>query len=60
VTAITDLYRAQKAMGMNIHQSPQRRDAQLDREQFADKGRDILLNGYIEDEFEAVCRELWA
>ncbi|KAF2178632.1 hypothetical protein K469DRAFT_331606 [Zopfia rhizophila CBS 207.26] len=72
VTALTDLYRAQKAMGMNSHQSPrednvreylrslQRRDAQLDREQFADKGRDTLLDGYTEDEFEGVCRELWA
>ncbi|OCK73784.1 hypothetical protein K432DRAFT_387196 [Lepidopterella palustris CBS 459.81] len=25
----------------------------LDREQFADKGRDTLLNGYIEEEFES-------
>jgi uncharacterized protein YciI len=72
VTALTDLYRAQKAMGMNNHPSPrednvreyiralQRRDAQRDREQFADKGRDTLLDGYTQQQFEAVCRELWA
>ena len=71
VTAITDLYRAQRAMGMNSHQSPrednvreylktlQRRDAQREKEQFADKGRDTLLDGYNDNEFEAVCRELW-
>jgi len=70
VTAVTDLYQTQKAMGMNSHQSPrkesvkeyikslQRRDAQLNREQFVDKGRDTLLDGYTEDEFKAVCREL--
>jgi hypothetical protein len=56
---------------MNIHPSPrednvrdylkslQRQDAQRDREQFADKSRDTLLDGYTEDEFESVCRELW-
>jgi hypothetical protein len=56
---------------MNNHPSPrednvreylkslQRRDTQRDREQFADKGRDTLLDGYTEDEFETVCRELW-
>lgn len=72
VTALTDLYRVQKAMGMNSHQSPrednvreylkslQRKDAQREKEQFADKGRDTLLDGYTEDEFESVCRELWA
>lgn len=38
----------------------QRRDAQREKEQFADKGRDTLLDGYTEDEFESVCRELWA
>jgi hypothetical protein len=70
-TAITDLYQEQKALGMNSHPSPrehnvkeylkslQRRDAQQDREQFADKGRDTLLDGYTEDEFEAVCSALW-
>ncbi|XP_044715240.1 centromere DNA-binding protein complex CBF3 subunit [Hirsutella rhossiliensis] len=58
VTAITDLYRTQKALGMNTHPSPrednvreylkslQRRDAQRDRENYADKGRDTLLDGY--------------
>ena len=67
VTALTDLYRAQKALGMNNHPTPrednvreylkslQRKDAQRDREQFADKSRDTLLDGYNEDEFEKVC-----
>ena len=69
---MTDLYREQKAMGMNSHLTPrednvreylktlQRRDAQREKEQFADKGRDTLLDSYIEDEFERVCHELWA
>jgi hypothetical protein len=72
VTALTDLFRAQKAMGMNSHASPrednvreylralQRRDAKRDREHFADKGRDTLLDGYTQEQFHAVCRELWA
>jgi hypothetical protein len=72
ITAVTDLYREQKAMGMNSHPTPrednvreylkslQRRDAQREKEQFADKGRDTLLDGYTEDEFEQVCHELWA
>jgi hypothetical protein len=72
VSAITNLYREQKAMGMNSHSSPrvdsvreylkslQQRDAQREKEQFADKGRDTLLDGYTEDEFEWVCHELWA
>jgi hypothetical protein len=72
VTAVTDLYRSQKALGMNIHPSPreanvkeylrslQRRDAQEDKTNYADKGRDTLLDGYTEQEFERVCHELWA
>ena len=72
ITAVTDLYREQKAMGMNSHPTPrednvreylkslQRRDTQREKEQFADKGRDTLLDGYTEDEFERVCHELWA
>ena len=72
ITAITDLYRAQKALGMNVHPSPrednvrdylkslQRRDAQQDKANYADKGRDTLLDGYTEQEFERVCYELWA
>jgi hypothetical protein len=70
VTALADLYREQKALDMNSHPSPcedsvreylkflQRRDAQHDHEQFADKGRDTLLNEYNEEEFEQVCHEL--
>jgi hypothetical protein len=72
VTAITDFYREQKAMGMNSHLTPrednvreylkslQRRDAQCEKDQFADKGWDTLLDGYTEEEFEQVCHELWA
>ena len=68
ITALTDLYRAQKAMGVNSHQSPrednvkilERRDAQREKEQFADKGRDTLLDGYTEDKFKNICRQLWA
>jgi hypothetical protein len=56
---------------MNSHPTPrednvreyvrslQRRDAQKNREQYADKGRDTLLDGYTEEEFERVCHELW-
>ena len=63
ITALTDLYRIQKAIKINSHPSPredsvreylktlQRRDAQRKKEQFANKGRDTLLNGYTEDEF---------
>ena len=70
VSAITDLYREQKALGMNSHPTPredsvreylkslQRRDAKREKEQFADKGRDTLLDGYTEDEFKQVCHKL--
>jgi hypothetical protein len=56
---------------MNSHPTPrednvreyvrslQRRDAQRSREQYADKGRDTLLDGYTEEEFERVCHQLW-
>jgi hypothetical protein len=59
-------------MGMNSYASPrdnnireyikalQRRDTELNRQQFADKGRDTLLDGYTDKDLEAVCRELWA
>jgi hypothetical protein len=40
--------------------SLQRRGAKREREQFADKGRDTLLDGYTEEEFKKVCYELWA
>ena len=72
VTAITDLYREQRAMGANCHPSPredtvrqylktlQRQDTQREKEQFADKGRDTLLDGYSEQDFEEICRQLWA
>ncbi|KAJ6436367.1 short-chain dehydrogenase [Purpureocillium lavendulum] len=71
VTAIADLYRTQKALGMNTHPSPrednvreyleslQRREAQRDKDNYADKGRDTLLDGYSESEFGRVCHELW-
>jgi hypothetical protein len=59
-------------MGMNSHPTPQednvreylkslqQRDAWQEKEQFADKGRDTLLDSYSEDKFEQVCHELWA
>ena len=57
---------------MNCHPSPrednirqylktlQRRDAKLDKEQYVDKGRDTLLDGYSEEDFKRICAELWA
>ena len=72
VTAVTDLYRMQKALGMNTHPSPrkdnvreylkslQRRDTQKEKENYADKGRDTILDGYVEEEFKRVCHKLWA
>ena len=70
VTAITDLYREQRALGMNTHPSPrednvrqylkslQQRDARCDHKQFADKGRNTLLDEYNETEFDWICQEL--
>ena len=70
VTAITDLWRTQKARGMNSNPSPrvdnvrdyikarQRKEAERDKALYVDKGQDILLNGYTEEEFKRVCREL--
>ncbi|KAF2472835.1 uncharacterized protein BDR25DRAFT_353146 [Lindgomyces ingoldianus] len=49
VTATTDLYREHKGLGVNNHTSPQ---------QYADKVRDTLLDGYDEDEFQRVDSEL--
>ena len=37
-----------------------KRDIQCNKEQFIDKGRDILLNKYIEDKFKSVYCKLWA
>ena len=34
------------------------RDVQYNKEQFIDKGRDILLNRYTEDKFKSICRKL--
>ncbi|KXX76758.1 hypothetical protein MMYC01_206045 [Madurella mycetomatis] len=66
ITAITDLYRTQKALGMNAHPSPRddnvrdylkslqrrdtQRDTQRDKDNYADKGRDTLLDGYTEQD----------
>jgi Centromere DNA-binding protein complex CBF3 subunit, domain 2/Transcriptional activator of glycolytic enzymes len=56
---------------MNCHPSPrvdncrqylktlQRRDTERMKEQFADKGRDTLLDGYNREQFERVCESLW-
>lgn len=71
VTAITDLYRSQRALGMNTHPSPrednareyikslQRRDAERQKTNYADKGRDTLLDGYSEDDLKRIAGELW-
>ncbi|KAJ5577297.1 centromere DNA-binding protein complex CBF3 subunit [Penicillium sp. DV-2018c] len=69
VTAITDQWSHQEA---NQHPSPreatvrqfikslQRQYAQRDWEQYADKGRNTLLDGYNEAEFAGACKGLWA
>jgi centromere DNA-binding complex CBF3 subunit-like protein/transcriptional activator of glycolytic enzymes GCR1 len=71
VTAITDLYQQQKALGVNSHPSPrvnsvrayirtlQRQDTQQDKLNYADKGRDTLLDGYTEADLERIAGELW-
>jgi len=71
VTAITDLYRSQRALGMNTHPSPredsardyikslQRRDAERQKANYADKGRDTLLDGYSEADLKRIAGELW-
>ena len=38
--------------------SLQKKDAEHDHRQFADKSRDTLLNEYNENEFEQICHEL--
>lgn len=57
---------------MNSHPSPrehsvrdyikslQRRDAARDKANYADKGRDTLLDGYTEPQLLRVCQEVWA
>ena len=67
---MTDLYRAQKIMSMNSHQSLQencvreylkilqQRDAKHDHKQFTDKSKNTLLNKYNEKKFEQICHEL--
>ncbi|KAK4206867.1 short-chain dehydrogenase, partial [Rhypophila decipiens] len=71
VTAITDLYRSQRALGMNTHPSPrednareyikslQRRDTEHQKANYADKGRDSLLDGYSEEDLKRIASELW-
>lgn len=71
ITAVTDLYRAQKALGRNTHPSPrednareyikslQRRDAAQEKANYADKGRDTLLDGYTEAQLRQIAGELW-
>ena len=39
--------------------SLQRRDTERDQAQYADKGANTLLDGYLEAQFEQICRELW-
>ncbi|KAF2462934.1 uncharacterized protein BDR25DRAFT_363348 [Lindgomyces ingoldianus] len=52
ITAITNLWREQKALGINSHPSPR---VDSVREYL----RDTLLDGYTEDEFKRLCSELW-
>ncbi|KAK4239207.1 hypothetical protein C8A03DRAFT_14388, partial [Achaetomium macrosporum] len=71
ITAVTDLYRSQKALGMNSHPSPrednareyikslQRRDAERQKAHYADKGRDTPPDGYSEDDLKRIAGELW-
>jgi hypothetical protein len=71
VTAITDLYNAQKPRNMNSNPSPratgirdlikamQHRDTTLAKQNFADTGRDTYLDGYSEEQFRDLCLTLW-
>jgi Centromere DNA-binding protein complex CBF3 subunit, domain 2/Transcriptional activator of glycolytic enzymes len=71
VTAINDLYNAQKARNMNSNPSPratatrdfiktlQRRDTALAKQNYADKGRDTYLDGYTETQLKELCIALW-
>ena len=70
-TAITDLYNTQAARGMNSNPPPraalakdyikalQRRDTDLAKQNYADKGRDTYLDGYSDAEFKDLCIALW-
>jgi hypothetical protein len=70
ITAITDLYRSQKALGINAYPSPrednareyikslQHRDMEQQKANYADKGRDTLLNGYSEEDLKHIASEL--
>jgi hypothetical protein len=70
VTAITDLYNSQKARNMNSNPLPralgmrdfikalQRRDTELAKQNYADKGRDTYLDGYTQDQFKDLCDAL--
>jgi hypothetical protein len=72
VSAITDLYQTQKALGVNNHPSPReatvrefvktvrRQDAACGRDSYADKGRDTLLDDYSESELKSVTQQLWS
>jgi hypothetical protein len=71
LTAITDLWQQQRALGMNNHPSPresmarsyirslQRSDAERNRGTFTDKGQDTLLDGYSEGELRVIADKLW-
>lgn len=71
VTAITDLYRAQKALSMNMHGTPredscweyikslQCRDTERLKAAYADKGWDSLLDGYSEADLKRIAEALW-
>lgn len=72
VSAITDLWQQQRALGINSNPSPreehtrqyirslQREETQRDRANYADKGRDTFLDGYSEAEFKRTIGQLWS
>ena len=70
VTAITDLYRAQKALSINTYPSPRKdntreyikslqyRNTERQKANYADKGRDTFLNGYFKDNLKRIAGKL--
>ena len=70
ITAFTNFYKKQKILDMNNHlffcennvrkyfKFLQKKNAEPDHKQFADKNRNTLFNEYNENEFEQICYEL--
>ena len=71
--ALVDLWKEQVSMGLNQHPNPRtngkawkeahaalrRRQHQTKREQYADRGRGTLQDGYTRDQFRACLDRLW-